>query len=142
MLTLESLTQILRQASLARLKEFQPILAAVMQEFAIITVRRAAAFIAQLGHESGEFRFMEEIWGPTDAQKRYEPVTTLSKKLGNTDPGDGNGSRAVVRFKSPAATTTGVTASYWDWTCSATRNRPRHPKSAFAPRRFSGRRTD
>ena len=37
----------------------------------------------------GELRFVEEIWGPTDAQRRYEPVTTLSGALGNTEVGDG-----------------------------------------------------
>ena len=60
-----------------------------MAEFAIEAPARAAAFLAQLAHESGQFRFMEEIWGPTDAQRRYEPVTKLSQALGNTDVGDG-----------------------------------------------------
>ena len=32
---------------------------------------------------------MEEIWGPTPAQRRYEPTTTLSTTLGNTEVGDG-----------------------------------------------------
>ena len=44
-----------------------------MTEFAIEAPARAAAFLAQLAHESGQFRFMEEIWGPTPAQQRYEP---------------------------------------------------------------------
>ena len=61
-----------------------------MQRFDIDdNVRRAAAFIAQLAHESGEFRFMEEIWGPTAAQERYEPESDLAKRLGNTAAGDG-----------------------------------------------------
>jgi predicted chitinase len=60
-----------------------------MQEFAIEAPARAAAFVAQLAHESGQFRFMEEIWGPTPAQLRYEPQTPLAKDLGNTDAGDG-----------------------------------------------------
>ena len=89
MVSLEQLKQILKNASIARLAAFQPFLDEAMNDFAINTARRAAAFIAQLAHESMEFRFMEEIWGPTDAQKRYEPVTTLSKRLGNTEPGDG-----------------------------------------------------
>src|SRR5437899_11683481 len=50
---------------------------------------RTAAFIAQLAHESGELRWMEEIWGPTAAQSRYEPPGDLAKRLGNTDAGDG-----------------------------------------------------
>jgi predicted chitinase len=53
---------------------------------------RAAAFLAQLAHESGEFRWMEEIWGRnggTAQQKRYEPPSSLAKALGNTEKGDG-----------------------------------------------------
>ena len=60
-----------------------------MAEFEIDRPARTAAFVAQLAHESGELRFMEEIWGPTPAQRRYEPPTTLAEKLGNTEPGDG-----------------------------------------------------
>jgi predicted chitinase len=60
-----------------------------MQAYTIHNTRRAAAFLGQLAHESGEFRFMEEIWGPTVQQKRYEPPSTLATRLGNTQPGDG-----------------------------------------------------
>jgi predicted chitinase len=75
--------------SAARNSELLPFLTSAMAEFAIEAPARAAAFLAQLAHESGQFRFMEEIWGPTDAQKRYEPVTTLSQQLGNVETGDG-----------------------------------------------------
>lgn len=60
-----------------------------MAEFAIDSPAREAAFAAQLAHESGQFRYMEEIWGPTDAQRRYEPASTLATRLGNTQTGDG-----------------------------------------------------
>ena len=66
-----------------------PFLQAAMAEFGINTPAREAAFVAQLAHESGQLRFMEEIWGPTDAQRRYEPASTLAAKLGNTQAGDG-----------------------------------------------------
>ena len=46
---------------------------------------RTAAFLAQVGHESGRLRYAREIWGPTRAQTRYEG----RKDLGNTEPGDG-----------------------------------------------------
>lgn len=46
---------------------------------------RLAHFMGQCGHESGGFRFMEEIWGPTQAQRGYEG----RKDLGNIHPGDG-----------------------------------------------------
>jgi predicted chitinase len=89
MLTLVHLTRIMRHASHARLAEFLPALNEVMQTFEIDTRVRASAFLAQLAHESGEFQFMEELWGPTAAQKRYEPVSDLARRLGNTEPGDG-----------------------------------------------------
>lgn len=50
---------------------------------------RLACFLAQLGHESGRLRFTRELWGPTPAQRRYEPSTKLSRALGNVRPGDG-----------------------------------------------------
>jgi len=46
---------------------------------------RLAHFMGQCGHESGGFRYMEEIWGPTQAQRGYEGRADL----GNTQPGDG-----------------------------------------------------
>ena len=46
---------------------------------------RLAAFLAQIGHESGALRYVRELWGPTPAQMRYEG----RKDLGNTQPGDG-----------------------------------------------------
>jgi putative chitinase len=66
-----------------------PLLQAAMAEFSIEPPARAAAFLAQLAHESGQLQFMEEIWGPTAAQRRYEPPSTLATALGNTEPGDG-----------------------------------------------------
>ena len=44
-----------------------------------------AMFLAQMAHESGNFRYDEEIWGPTPAQKGYEGRSDL----GNNQPGDG-----------------------------------------------------
>lgn len=44
-----------------------------------------AQFLAQVMHESGNLRYVREIWGPTKAQARYEGRADL----GNTQPGDG-----------------------------------------------------
>lgn len=44
-----------------------------------------AMFLAQMAHESGNFRYDEEIWGPTAAQKGYEGRSDL----GNNQSGDG-----------------------------------------------------
>lgn len=46
---------------------------------------RLAHFMAQVGHESGSFQYMQEIWGPTAAQRGYEGRADL----GNTVAGDG-----------------------------------------------------
>jgi len=89
MVTGVQLREIMPRLPAVRLAEFLPHLNAAMAEFAIDPPARAAAFVAQLAHESGEFRWMEEIWGPTAAQRRYEPPSTLAARLGNTQPGDG-----------------------------------------------------
>lgn len=44
-----------------------------------------AYVLATAWHETGQFKYMREIWGPTLAQKRYEG----RKNLGNTVKGDG-----------------------------------------------------
>jgi predicted chitinase len=90
MLTSEELHAIMPGLPAARNTQFLPFLQAAMTEFAIDAAARAAAFLAQLAHESGQFRFMEEIWGPTPAQLRYEPPSSLATQLGNTEPGDGH----------------------------------------------------
>jgi len=89
MLTAEQLQSIMPRLSPQKNSDLLPFLAAAMAEFTIDAPARAAAFLAQLAQESGQFRFMEEIWGPSDAQRRYEPVTKLSEGLGNTEAGDG-----------------------------------------------------
>jgi putative chitinase len=53
------------------------------------TTKRVAAWLAQIGHESGCLRYTRELWGPTPQQLRYEPGTSLAKTLGNVEPGDG-----------------------------------------------------
>ena len=83
------LTQVMPTLALAKRQLYLPHLNAAMQAYAVDTPLRTAAFVAQLAHESGEFRWMEEIWGPTPAQLRYEPPGDLAAKLGNTQAGDG-----------------------------------------------------
>ena len=89
MLTDIQLRQIMPNLAPAKLPLYLGPLNAAMQAHGVNTMLRTAAFIAQLAHESGEFRWMEEIWGPTDAQRRYEPPNALAAKLGNTQAGDG-----------------------------------------------------
>lgn len=49
------------------------------------TAARLANFLGQAAHETGGFRLLREVWGPTKAQKGYEGRTDL----GNTEAGDG-----------------------------------------------------
>ncbi|HMN22519.1 MAG TPA: glycoside hydrolase family 19 protein [Ottowia sp.] len=84
------LAQIMRHASSRRRAQCLEPLNRAMQAHQIdANLGRAAAFLAQLGHESGELQFLEELWGPTAAQRRYEPPGDLARRLGNTQAGDG-----------------------------------------------------
>ena len=89
MLTIEQLQAIMPQLPAAKRTTYFPFLTAAVTEFGIDQPARTAAFLAQLAHESAQFKFMEEIWGPTAAQRRYEPPDKLATTLGNTEPGDG-----------------------------------------------------
>jgi putative chitinase len=63
---------------------FSPLVAA-MGEFDINTQARQAAFLAQVGHESGQLRYVRELASGAAYEGR--------KDLGNIQPGDG------IRFK-------------------------------------------
>lgn len=52
-----------------------------MEKFEINTPRRQAAFLAQLAHESGSLKYVEEIASGEAYEGRED--------LGNTEPGDG-----------------------------------------------------
>ena len=69
----------------SRLDAHLPYIGPAMERAGIDTPERVAAFLAQLAHESGEFRYMEEIADGSDYEGRED--------LGNTHPGDG------MRFK-------------------------------------------
>jgi putative chitinase len=45
--------------------------------------------VGQVGHETLRLRYTSELWGPTKQQMLYEPITTLSRRLGNPLSGDG-----------------------------------------------------
>jgi len=69
-----------------RAQDWYPHVLSACVEFGIVGPARVAAFLAQVGHESGGFVHTREIWGPTPAQQRYEGRADL----GNTQPGDGS----------------------------------------------------
>jgi len=64
-------------------------LAAAMAESGISTPGRIAAFVAQTGHETLGFTLTRELWGPTTAQRAYEPPSRKAVELGNVQAGDG-----------------------------------------------------
>ena len=83
-ITVQQLLQILPNAGPVA-GVFVPVLNTAMTRYQIIGTKRVAAFIAQIGHESGQLKYVKEIWGPTVAQTKYEG----RKDLGNTVVGDG-----------------------------------------------------
>ena len=84
-ITTQQLLQILPNASHVA-GVFVPVLNTAMGRYQIVGAKRVAAFIAQIGHESGQLKYVKEIWGPTVAQTKYEG----RKDLGNTVAGDGS----------------------------------------------------
>jgi putative chitinase len=80
-LNLSQLHSIMPLLSSERAAEYLPFLNASLNEFEINTPLRIAAYVAQLAHESGQLKYMEEI----ASGQAYEG----RKDLGNTQPGDG-----------------------------------------------------
>lgn len=70
---------------------FVPVLNAAMLHYQIIGPKRVAAFIAQVGHESGQFRYVREL-GNDQYLSKYD-TGSLAKRLGNTPEADGDGQK-------------------------------------------------
>jgi putative chitinase len=81
--------------------QFLPLFQDAFPRYDITTTARVAAFLSQVGHESGGLKWLEEIWGPDAAQLAYEripaaawPPTPNDQRnhtawnLGNSQPGD------------------------------------------------------
>jgi putative chitinase len=89
MLTVAVFNAVCPRCPSARVARVVAALNAAFADSTVSTPVHLAAFLAQAAHESGEFQHWHERWGPTDAQRRYEPPSTLATTLGNTQPGDG-----------------------------------------------------
>ncbi|NMY24792.1 glycoside hydrolase family 19 protein [Pseudomonas sp. WS 5021] len=90
MITLTQLQQILPNAR-AQAGVFILALNAAMLHRHITGSKRMAAFIAQVGHESGELRYVRELGGEHYLSK-YD-TGTLAARLGNTPDADGDGQK-------------------------------------------------
>lgn len=76
-------------AALSRAALFTPFIQVACAHYGIVEPLDVAAFLAQTGHESGQLIFTKELWGPTAAQRAYEPPSAKATELGNTQVGDG-----------------------------------------------------
>jgi predicted chitinase len=83
--TADQLRRIMPNLSAEKANQYLPHINRAMAEAGINTKNQQAAFLAQLGHESGGLRYMEEIASGAAYEGRRD--------LGNTQPGDG------TRFK-------------------------------------------
>lgn len=90
MITDRQLALIAPNCPRARRREVLPHLQLTLERYKINTLVRAAAFIANLLEESGEFLYTAEIWGNTPAQRRYD-TGQKAIDLGNTPEADGDG---------------------------------------------------
>ncbi|WP_338507527.1 glycoside hydrolase family 19 protein [Pseudomonas poae] len=70
---------------------FVPALNTAMINRQINTPKRQAAFLAQIGHESGQLQYVRELGGDQHLSK-YD-TGALAAKLGNTPESDGDGQR-------------------------------------------------
>ncbi|WP_448693613.1 glycoside hydrolase family 19 protein [Pseudomonas rhizophila] len=89
-ITAQQLLQILPNAG-KQAGVFASALNLAMDRYQINTRLRMAAFIAQVGHESGQFRYVRELGGDQYLSK-YD-TGTLAERLGNTPEADGDGQK-------------------------------------------------
>jgi putative chitinase len=86
LITVPILKDVYREAPVERLVLFHPFINYAMQQWDIHTSKeRVAMFLAQIGHESGQLRWVQELASGAAYEGR--------KDLGNLFPGDG------VKFK-------------------------------------------
>ncbi|WP_440090158.1 glycoside hydrolase family 19 protein [Pseudomonas fragariae (ex Marin et al. 2024)] len=87
-ITAQQLLKILPNAG-QKVGVFVPALNTAMGKYQIITRERIAAFIAQVGHESGQLRYVRELGG-REYLSKYD-TGKLAERLGNTPEADGDG---------------------------------------------------
>ncbi|CAI8738285.1 putative chitinase [Pseudomonas chlororaphis] len=88
--TLKQLQQILPNAG-TQAGVFLPVLNASMVKWGIVTPLRKRAFLAQIGHESGQLQWVREL-GNDQYLSKYD-TGALAARLGNTPEADGDGKK-------------------------------------------------
>lgn len=86
-MTLDQLTAIMPLAR-TRAAKYVDALNRTMAEFDIMTAPRQASFLSQVGHESGQLLYVEEL-----ASGAAYDTGPLAARLGNTPEADGDGQR-------------------------------------------------
>lgn len=95
LITEEQLKKIFTNSKADKIKLYCEAFNKVWPQFGITTPKRIAAFLGQVGVESGELKYDKELpskWNMKDPKDPREKVGTLyegRKPLGNTQPGDG-----------------------------------------------------
>lgn len=90
MITSEQLKQICATKNgKSQAEKFASLLNEIMPNWGIDTPQRQAMFIAQVLHESGEFRYLAELG--SDEYLAYLDTGKIAKRLGNTPEADGDG---------------------------------------------------
>ena len=89
-ITTQQLLQILPNAGQVA-GVFVPVLNTAMNHYQIVGLKRVAAFIAQIGHESGQLKYVREL-GNDRYLSKYD-TGSLAKRLGNTPEADGDGQK-------------------------------------------------
>lgn len=88
MITIEQLQHIGGGGATRNYEKYLVPLNAAMIEFGIVTLKRKAAFIAQVLHESARFAYVREL-----ASGAAYDTGRLAERLGNTPEDDGDGER-------------------------------------------------
>lgn len=89
MATLLQLARVCTRAPMARLTRIIGPYKVALEPAGATTPLREAMWLAQIAHETDQFHYSHEVWGPTPQQLRYEPPSPVATKLGNTEAGDG-----------------------------------------------------
>lgn len=87
--TAADLARLAPKGSSAILEGLAPSLSVTLPRFGITTPLRLQHFLAQAAHETAGFKTLVEYGTEAYFNKRYGPQTSVGKRLGNTQPGDG-----------------------------------------------------